>query len=97
MTYKQHIYHIINSTDLENKKDVTDTLEYLAAELMQYQDLALAQEDKLKDLMPEKEFMEWSKEEAKKMFRKKVENCKDEHFKKIVLEHFDEITGGNNA
>ena len=97
MTYREHIYMVCKNTDLTDEKDVTETISYLAEELMQFNDLARSYEKKVKELMSAKDWEEWSIAEAKKLFRKKIERCEDEEFKSFVLEHFDEITEENYA
>lgn len=92
MTYKEHIYHVCNATDLEDKDDVIETMQYLAGELMQYQDLSLAYESKLKELMTAKDFEKWSAEEAKKMFKRKIESMEDSEYKTFCLNNIDIIT-----
>lgn len=92
MTYKEHIYEVCKNTDLDDKDDVIETMQYLAGELMQCQDLALNQENKLKELMTAKDFEEWSAEEAKKMFKRQIESMDDSEYKTFCLNNIDIIT-----
>lgn len=95
MTYKEHIYHVCNATDLDDKDDVIETMQYLAKELMEYREIALRQDGKMKEIMTAKDYDEWSTSEAKEMFRNMIEGIEDGEYKDFCLEHFDEITGGN--
>lgn len=97
MTYKEHIYQVCNATDLDDKDDVIETMQYLAKELMDYQDLSLRQEAKLKELMTAKDFEEWGTQEAKRMFKNHIDSSEDGEYKDFCLEYFDEITGGDYA
>lgn len=97
MTYKEHIFTVCENTDLDDKYDVVETMQYLAKELMDYQDLCLRQEEKLKELMTAKDFEEWGTAEAKRMFKNHINQMEDSEYKTFCIEHFDEITGGNNA
>lgn len=51
-------------------------------------------EEKLKELMGEKEYALWSAETAKKVFREEVQRMEDGDFKDFILTNFDEIVGG---
>lgn len=50
-------------------------------------------EEKLKELMGEKEYALWSAEVAKKAFREEVNGMEDGDFKDFILTNFDEIVG----
>lgn len=97
MTYKEHIWKVCKNTDLKDEDDVTETIAYLAGEVINLQELAMDQEAKLKEIMTAKDFEEWSNEEAKKIFKRRLEGMEDSEYKEFCLQHFDEITGGNNA
>lgn len=55
--------------------------------------VCMAYEDKLKELMTETEFMEFSTELAKELFAEELSAMADGEFKVMILEHFDDITG----
>lgn len=92
MTYKEHIYNVCKNTDLENKDDCLETIRYLAKELMSYQELALVQEAKMKEIMTAKDFEEWSTQEAKKMFKREIEMMEDSDYKQFCIDNFEAIT-----
>lgn len=56
--------------------------------------IAKHMEEKLKELMGEKEYALWSAETAKKAFREEVQGMEDGDFKDFILTNFDEIVGG---
>lgn len=92
MTYKEHIYEVCNNTDLEDKDDVIETMQYLAKELMDFQDLCLVYDRKLQEVMTAKDYLEWSTEKAKEKFKRDIENMEDGEFKTFCEENFDIIT-----
>lgn len=49
-------------------------------------------EDKLRELMGEEAYTEFSKELAKEAFRKEVEGMADSEFREFTLANFDDIT-----
>ena len=49
-------------------------------------------ENKLKELMSEKEFAKFAKEVAKKSFKADVDSMEDGEFKNFVLDNFNKIT-----
>ena len=55
--------------------------------------VCMAYEDKLKELMTETEFREFSTELAKQLFAEELSAMTDCDFKVMILEHFDDITG----
>lgn len=55
--------------------------------------VCMAYEDKLKELMTETEFKEFSTELAKELFAEELCDMADGEFKVMILEHFDDITG----
>ncbi len=92
MTYKEHIYEVCKNTDLDNKDDVLETMQYLAKELMDFQDLCLEYDRKLQEVMTAKDYLEWSTEKAKEKFKRDIENMEDGEFKTFCEENFDIIT-----
>lgn len=53
-------------------------------------------EEKLKELMGEEELAKFTAEIAKEGFRREVENMPDGGFRQFCLDHFGEITGGQD-
>lgn len=87
MTYKEHIYEVCKNTDLDNKDDVIETMQYLAKELMGFQDLCLVYDRKLQEVMTAKDYLEWSTEKAKEKFKRDIENMEDGEFKTFCEEN----------
>ena len=52
-------------------------------------------DDKLKELMSEDDYDEFSQLTAKALFLHQIQECQDPDFKNFALEHFDEITNIN--
>jgi len=52
-------------------------------------------EEKLKEFMTEEEYDKFSTEIANEGFKNEVENLPDGKFKNFIIDHFDEITMGN--
>lgn len=94
MTYKEHIYEVCENTDLDNKEDVVETMRYLASELLRSNTLAIDLDNKLKETMTAKDYLEWSDKEAKKLFKEDIDRMDDSDFKSFCIDNFDEITGG---
>ncbi len=49
-------------------------------------------EDKLKELMTEKQFDEFTGEVSRKAFKAEIDLMPDCEFKQVILDHFDELT-----
>ena len=92
MTYKEHIYEVCKNTDLDNKDDVLETMQYHAKDLTDSQDLCLEYDRKLQEVMTAKDYLEWSTEKAKEKFKRDIENMEDGEFKTFCEENFDIIT-----
>ena len=92
MTYKEHIYEVCNNTDLDDKDDVIETMQYLAKELIELHDMAKAYEGKLKETMTAKDYLEFVTARAKERIKSDIENMEDGEFKTFCEENFDIIT-----
>lgn len=92
MTYKEHIYQVCNATDLDDKDDVIETMQYLAKELIDFQDLCLVYDNKLQEAMTAKGYLEWSTEKAKEKFKKDIDDMEDSEFKTFCEKNFDILT-----
>lgn len=92
-TFREYLFANVSSVDLNNKEDVTMLIQWLCGDLIQYHDMVMAYEDKMKGSMTAREYSEWSTEQAKKMFRDTWENAEDSDFKAFVLENMDKILG----
>lgn len=91
MTFREELYNRITSADLGNKEEVTILVQSLASDLIRYHDVSMEQEDKLQEIMTAKDYYEWSKEMARKMFIRDMESMPDSDFKDFVFEHLDEV------
>lgn len=92
LSYRQYLYELCTGTDFRNKDEAIRTAQLLVEEAMMYHDTSIAYENKCKELMTAKDFEEWSKSMAKKLFRKQVEAMEESDFKKMILDNFEEIT-----
>lgn len=91
-TYREYIYDICSSVDPNSQESVTLALQVLAKEAVRYQELCMKFDEKLKELMPYKDFVEMSAKIGKEMFRQDIEEMPDGDFKDFVLENMDRIT-----
>ena len=91
MTFREHIYNICNATDFDDKDSVITTIQYLASKLVNYNDLLLTYEQKLKTLMTAADFEDYASEQAKIFFKREVLNMEDGEVKDFILDNFDEI------
>lgn len=91
--YKTFIYNLCSETDLDDREDVVDAMMVLGREAIKYHKLVLQYEDKLKELMSYKDFMDWSNERAKDMLKDTVESFPEGELKdalKGFVTHLEE-------
>lgn len=79
----------------EAKKDKPDA-QWLALELLLHYRTCMLYEEKIKEIMTDKEFGAFSTEVAKKVFRQSVEELHNEEFKQFVFDNWDYITGADD-
>lgn len=92
ITYREYIYEMCNNTDMANEEKATLLAKELATEAIEYHDISMAQEAKLQEIMSYADYVKWSKETAKRIFKNEISGMADGDFKDMILEHFDEIT-----
>ena len=90
-TFREYIYELCKNTDLKNEEDVLCTIKTLALKVMSLNEVALAYEDKLKDMLSYNEFVTFTNEQAKKIFKYEIDAIDDVEFKEFIETHFDEI------
>lgn len=91
--FKEYIYEQCKQTDLSDPEAVTALAQWLAHDLIQYHDISMEQEAKLKDLMSYNDYTEWIKEVGRKMFEQYIQGMEDSDFKEFVIANMDEIIG----
>lgn len=92
MEYKELLFRICEQTDMEDRDDIIASLQFLAKEALKYHDLTMSYDGKLKELMSAKDYEEWTKEEAKRIFFKDVTDMEDGEFKDFALDNWEKIT-----
>ena len=92
-TYREYLYGICRDANLKDEEEVIMLIRFLAKECLQYHDLAMAQEKKLKEVMSYTDFTEWATKNAKEIFKNEVYGMEDGEFKDFCLENLDMIIG----
>ena len=91
-TFRECVYNICTNTDLDDKEMVTETIAFLARNLVETYEMAMRYEAKLKELMTAKDFGEWTTQIAKEAFKADIDRMPDGAFKDFCNDHFEEIT-----
>lgn len=91
--YREMVYHLCSEADLDDKKDVLALVKFLANEAVQNHEASKRCEDKLKELMSYKDFVEFSMAIAKEMFKQDVEAMPEGDFKDFITENMGDILG----
>jgi hypothetical protein len=95
-TFREYLYErlsAVNLAELEDREEITELLRWLAKELVQYHDIAMAQEAKMMEVMTAKDFDDFCTDQAKKLFQSDIDAMPDCEFKQFLIDHFDEVTG----
>lgn len=92
MTYKEYIYKLCTSADMDDKEDITNVMQILASECLKEHRLCMKSDDKLKEVLTAKAYEQWAEKTAKEIFKEEIEEMEDCDFKSFVLEHMELIT-----
>lgn len=76
--YREFLYDLCNSADLDDREDVIDVMNVLAKEALKYYNAMKRCDDKLQELMSYKDYNEWSIKGAKEMFAESIDSAPDE-------------------
>lgn len=94
MNYREYLYFICDSCNLDDKEDVTELIQFLLKEATDYHDLTMEYEEELKKRMTAKDYEQWATQKGKEKFIRDIESLPDDNeFKKFTIEHMEEITG----
>lgn len=92
-TFREYLHDILQNVDMDDKEEVTEAMQFLVRELIQYHDIAMAQDGKLQEIMNAKDYMSFCEETGKDIFKQQVDLMEDGEFKQFCIDHFDDIVG----
>lgn len=92
-TYRDYIYDLCSSVDMDDKADVTLALQILAKDAVRRNDLCIIQEKKLKELMSYADYAEWTTKQAREWFKEDIAEMADSEFKDFIIENMGAIIG----
>lgn len=89
--FRKMIHRACTETDFSDKEEAIRLTKWLAHEVITYRTVAGMYEDKLSEVMSAKEYREFTKDSAIKLFRQDINGMEESDFKDFALEHFEEI------
>ena len=94
MNYREYLYFLCDSCNLDDKQAVTMLIQLLLKEATEYHDLTMEYEKELKKVMTAMDFEQWTTQKGKERFIRDIEALPDDdEYKKFVLENMEKITG----
>ena len=92
MGFEEYLHKVCTETDMNDADQATMLVQVIATEALRYRSLAMKQEEKLKETMLAKDYIKWTEETAKELFKEEIDRM-DGDFKEFAKDHFDEIVG----
>lgn len=92
-TYRDYIYDLCSSVDMDDKADVTLALQILAKDAVRRNDLCIMQEKKLQEIMSYADYKEWTTKQAREWFKEDVAEMEESEFKDFVIQNMGAIIG----
>ncbi len=97
MEFHEWLYHRINDTDFDNKEDVIELVQYLAAELLRYHKTATAYDKELKKRMTYEAFDNWASDLGKELLEDDMARLPDDNAFKQFFEKNKEMILGKDV
>ncbi len=92
-TYRDYIYDLCSSVDMDDKADVTLTLQILAKDAVRSNEQCVIQDKKLQEIMSYADYKEWTTKQAREWIKEDIAEMADSEFKDFIIENMGAIIG----
>lgn len=91
MTYREYLHKLCTETDMNDKDDVTRLVQFLLQEAVEYNEISIRHEEKIKEIMSAKDFEEYTDKLADEMTKEWINNLPDCSLKDFAIKNLDII------